>query len=199
VCRVDAIAVLVDPFGVAGRHLHAVDPAVEDVRDQQVRPAGLERDSVGAAAVLRWAVDIPGRHHLPERGAAAVDPDQTQPVDLIAHDQAAVRQRDAVLRAHERAVDWKDRAGVVLPLRQRRDIARAFVPRTFITRTTGAAGHEGETCGKQRHGHNDPARPIRIHGLSLGLQFKDRGVLVSTRQNSASGVILPPDPAVANL
>ncbi len=156
--RVDAVAMLEDPLGRAGRHVHAVDPAVENIRGQQVRPARLERDAVGAAALIRRMVDVPGRRQVAERGAGAVQLYATQPVDLVGHDEAAIGKRDPILRASKRAITRKDHGRVVGPLRQRRRLIRAS-----ITRVASAAGHEEDARNAQRHAHDDPARPIQIH------------------------------------
>ena len=175
-CRVDAVAVLIDLFRCARRHVHPVDPAMEDVRDQQVCLSRFEGDSVGTATLLRWVVDVSRRHHLAERRTGAVAFDQAQPVDLVGHDEAAIGKRDAILRANEGAIARKYHRGVERPLRQLHGVAR-----TSITRVIRTPGNDRKAHDTQRNSRNEPEKPIQFHALSPAMLEERRSHKVEAK------------------
>ena len=97
------------------RHLAAdidpVDPAMVYVGNEDVCPGRLQGDAVGAPRGVGRFMGIAGAGEAAEGPMRAIGQHETKAVGLVGYDQPAIGEHDAVLRAQERAIGWKDHLG----------------------------------------------------------------------------------------
>jgi hypothetical protein len=103
-----SIAMLIDPFRCLGGDLDSVDSTPKYIADEDMGARGLKRDAIGATHDLRRALQISRIRKFTERPPRSIGANKAEAVDLVSHNQSAVRQHHAVFRPRQRTVGRKD-------------------------------------------------------------------------------------------
>jgi len=83
---------LIDPFRCLGGDLDSVDSTPKYIADEDMGARGLKRDAIGATHDLRRAVQISRIRKFTKRPARSIGANKAEAVDLVSHNQSAVRQ-----------------------------------------------------------------------------------------------------------